>query len=64
MTNEQIVHDLTVALVSANAKEHTAQEYVELYYSLSEEVKQANKDYQNSKPLPQARVLDRKKLGF
>lgn len=64
MTKEQIVHDLSVALVSVKAQEHTAQEYVSLYYSLSEEVKKAYEDYQSSKPMPQARVFDRKKLGL
>lgn len=64
MVKEQIVHDLSVALVSAKAQEHTAQEYVSLYYSLSEEVKKAYEDYQNSKPMPKAEVFDRRKFGI
>lgn len=58
---DQIIHDLTIALVSATANKHTPEEYVSLYKSISTNVKKA---YNIENPTGKAQVVSKKDLGF
>lgn len=65
ITNEQLIHDLTISLLSKTCNETIPETYVEKYFELSLEVKEAVDTYTKQKNKKnKIKAVDRSKLGL